>query len=243
LSFSLVGSLLASLALAAVHVFFPRLERAAADRLQWLVSLASGAAIGYVFLYLLPKIGDYTAAIVRKEESGWEFFQYRLYLYALLGMLLFYFIDRARVTNPRHTHWLTWLHGIGFSTYSGMLGYLLPNVPRQGYFPYGLVALAFGLHLMGIDHQLRHWHRESFDRYMRWLMGVSVILGWTLGVFTDVDKSELAVWSSVLAGGILINVMNEELPDHKEGRMSAFLGGIGLIIVLGIIVRSLPRID
>jgi hypothetical protein len=188
-------------------------------------------------------MGDYTAAIVGKEESGWEFFQYRLYLYALLGMLLFYFIDRARVTKPQHAHWLNWLHAIGFCVYGGMLGYLLPNVPRQGYFPYGLVALAFGLHLMGIDHQLRHRHREFFDRYMRWPLGISVIVGWALGVFTDVDKSELAVWSSVLAGGILINVMNQELPEHREGKMSAFLSGIGLIIVLAIIVRSLPRID
>jgi len=72
-------SALGLLAIVASQALYPRVEGWLHRwRRTWL-ALASGVAVGYVFLFLLPKIGDYTAAIIREEPGRWEFAQYRLY--------------------------------------------------------------------------------------------------------------------------------------------------------------------
>lgn len=237
----LLGSLAAVLLLVVVQVAFPRFDRAARGHRTWWISLASGIAIGYVFLYLLPKIGDYTAAIVRNEQAGWEFFQYRLYGYCLVGLLLYYCLDRVRVLSERWRTRAVVLHGLGFSLYCALIGYFLPNVPRAGFFPYGLVALVFAIHFLGVNHHLRHWHPQSYDRYLRWFMAISLIAGWIIGVTADVPKTVVSAWTAILAGAMMINVLNEELPSHREGKLIAFVAGIVCFTLVAMIVRSLPQ--
>jgi uncharacterized membrane protein YkvI len=135
LSWSTIGPLLAVLLIAAVHVLFPLIEKKLHHREQELVSLAGGIAVGYIFLFLLPKIGDYTAAIVRNEVDGWEVMHYRLYAIALLGMLTYYLSSRLNAPHDGRRHVALAIHVALFAFYNFTVGELLANIPREGYFP------------------------------------------------------------------------------------------------------------
>ena len=64
-----------------------------------------------------------------------------------------------------------------------------------------------------------------------------------------VHRSPIAATALVVAitafisDAILINVMAEELPDKDAGRMTPFLAGIGIFVLVAMAIRSIPRID
>ncbi|MCK5497656.1 MAG: hypothetical protein KAI77_00555 [Gammaproteobacteria bacterium] len=241
MSWNIIGPLLAVLLIAAGHVLFPLIEKKYHHREQEWVSLAGGIAIAYVFLILLPKIGDYTAAIVRNEVDGWEVMHYRLYAIALLGMLTYYLNNRLNLLHDGRHHLALAIHVALFAFYNFTVGDLLVNIPREGYFPYVLVGAVFALHMLGVDHQLRAVYQKGFDIWIRWVMAFSVLAGWTVGVLFRMETSTLAVLSAFLAGGIIVNVMTEELPQRGKGRTLFFIGGVVLVAVLVAIVRSITR--
>ena len=70
-------------------------------------------------------------------------------------------------------------------------------------------------------------------------MAFSVLAGWTVGVLFRMETSTLAVLSAFLPGGIIVNVMTEELPQRGKGRTLFFIGGVVLVAVLIAIVRSI----
>jgi hypothetical protein len=241
-SWSTIGPFLAVLLIAAVHVLYPFIEKKLHHREQELVSLAGGVAVGYVFLFMLPKIGDYTAAIVRNEVDGWEVMHYRLYAIALLGMLTYYLNSRLNVPRDGRRHMALAIHVALFALYNFTIGDLLANIPREGYFPYALVGAVFALHLLGVDHQLRAMYQQRFDTWIRWVIAFSVLTGWTVGVLFRMGPSTLAVLSAFLAGGILVNVMAEELPKRGKGCTRFFIGGVILFAVLISILQSTTRV-
>lgn len=231
-------SLASILIVAAVQAGYPWIERRSGAHLSVLTALAGGVAVGYVALYLLPKIGDYTAAIVDARPDGRELLHYRLYYFFLGGLIFYFFIDRAR---PAGRSLSASLHGIAFVGYSFLTGNVLATVPRPGYFPYLLASVALALHFIGICHQLRDWHRHSFDRYLRWLIAGATLAGWAVGAIGMVSKELLAIVVAFLGGGILVNVLREEWPNEDSGRAVPFLIGVGLFLILSVVVRNLGR--
>ena len=60
--------------------------------------------------------------------------------------------------------------------------------------------------------------------------------GWLLGWLTEVPPLALAAVTAFLAGGVILNVMKEELPEERQSRFSAFLlgaAGYGLLLLVG----------
>ena len=230
------ASLASVLMVAAVQAGYPWIERRSGAQLSLLTAVAGGVAVGYVALYLLPKIGDYTAAIIAARPDGRELLHYRLYYFFLGGLIFYFFIDQAR---PAGRALPALLHGVAFVGYSFLTGGVLATVPRAGYFPFLLAGLALSLHYIGICHQLRDWHHDSFDRYMRWLIAAATLAGWAVGATGLVSKELLAILVAFLGGGILVNVLREEWPRQDSRRVAPFLSGVGLFLVLTIIVRNL----
>lgn len=214
---------------------YPWVERRAGESLARITAVAGGIAVGYVALYLLPKIGDYTAALIANQPELPELLQYRLYLFFLAGLVFYFFVDRAGAAGRVLP---AWLHGGAFAVYSFATGYVLASVPRPGYFPYILAGGALGLHFIGICHQLRAWHTIAFDRCIRWLLGVAVLAGWAAGSLETFSKAVVATAVAFLGGGILVNVLREEWPEKGPGRTVPFLLGIGLFVLLVVIIRS-----
>ena len=94
---------------------------------------------------------------------------------------------------------------------------------------------------VAMDHQLRAWHGPAFDRALRWLLAAAVIGGWLGGVLMPISQDGLAAWSAVLAGAILINVFNEELPREQDAQMPAFLFGVALVVAVAVVFRTLSK--
>jgi hypothetical protein len=242
LTWSTIGPFVAVLLIAFAHAILPQVEKRLGHREPELVSLAGGIAIGYVFLYLLPKIGDYTAAIVVNEPGGLEAVHYRLYAIALLGMLVYYLNDHLNVPHDGRRHAATAIRVTMFALYNFSIGNLLVNVPRDGHVPYLVIGSILALHMLGVDHHLRALYRKWFDQWIRWVLALSVLAGWGVGLVVAIDVNVFAAISAFLAGAVIVNVMTEELPQRDTGRTRFFIGGVAIFAILMTLMRTSERV-
>ena len=60
----------------------------------------------------------------------------------------------------------------------------------------------------------------------------SVLLGWFVGTTIEISPATLARLFAVVAGGVVINSIKEELPSEKEGNFWAFLAGAAAYALL-----------
>jgi hypothetical protein len=122
--------------------------------------------------------------------------------------------------------WVFWLHMASYSIYNALIGYLLihreePDVRSLLFF-----ASAMGLHFLTNDYGLREHHNKMYDHIGRWILAGAVLIGWGIGRMTEIDDAALAVIFAFLGGGIILNVLKEELPDERESNFGAFASGV-----------------
>jgi hypothetical protein len=83
------------------------------------------------------------------------------------------------------------------------------------------------------DFGLLQRHRKQDDRFGRWLLAGAVLAGFGLGAATEVRRPVVAALLGFLAGGTILNVLKEELPEERASRFRAFvLGGPAYTAVL-----------
>lgn len=228
--------------LCSIHVFFPYIEQTLYKHKKIWVSLVGGISVGYVFMSLLPKLSDYTVYIANLESGRWEFMQYRIYFFALIGFVVYFAVDIwSGSENPRTLYWKQ-VQGVFFCIYNFFVGYILLQFSRTGFLPIFLVALVLCAHLMGIDHLLYTWHSIYFKKVLRWLMASSLIIGWLIGMTIILPKMFKVSAIAFISGAILINVMTEELPNKDKKRYLEFLAGVAFTVIVAFIVRSYPKI-
>jgi hypothetical protein len=223
---------LLALGLAVVHLFASKLRFLDVDpRSRWL-SMAGGAAVAYVFLHLFPELALAQESLERRGPLGNE-----IYLLAMVGLAAFYGLERAAKFS-RHERrkageedvpgpGVFWLHVVSFALYNALVGYLLlhrEDPTRRGLL---LFFLAMALHFLVNDYGLRKDHRGAYDRSGRWILSAAVLLGWGIGTQVAIGELALALLFAFLAGGIVLNVLKEELPAERESRFSAFVLGAG----------------
>ena len=78
------------------------------------------------------------------------------------------------------------------------------------------------------DHGLRELHKEAYLRRGRWILAAAVILGWVVALLTEIPEVTIAVLLAFLAGGVIMNMLKEELPEERESRFWAFALGAAL---------------
>jgi hypothetical protein len=225
------------LGLAAVHLFSGGLSFLdGIPRSRWL-SVAGGVSVAYVFVHLLPELAEnqeIIAETVGESFAFLAFFEDHVYLVALVGLAIFYGLERAAKESRRRQPGdaakvstgtgVFWVHMASFSVYNAVIGYLL--VHREG----GFEALVFffvamALHFVVNDRSLREHNRPLYHKMGRWLLAGAVVVGWTVGVFTEISEAALAILIGFLAGGVILNVLKEELPEERRSRFSAFALG------------------
>lgn len=253
----LIASFVAALALVVVHLFGPRL-RFLSDRprSRWL-SAAGGASVAYVFVQLMPEVAEAQAKLTESARgSVLEALDRHAYLLALLGLALFYGLERftlrsrargttspsdeRRPTRVKNTDEPTtpgaFAISIGsFAVYNVLLGYILARTERT---PLALVmyALAIGFHFLVNDFGLREHHKERYDHIGRFVLGVAIVGGVLLGVLAEVPEGWVRATLAFLAGGIVLNVLKEELPAERQSRFWAFAAGAGGYAVVLLLV-------
>lgn len=207
-------------------------------RSPWL-SAAGGISVAYVFLHVLPELGERQGAIEEAGGLGRAFLEHHVYIMALAGLGLFYGLERAaksardRDDGGSEGALVFWLHIASFSVYNALIGYLLLHRETPGLQSLLLYSFALTLHFVVNDYGLREDHKGAYDRIGRWILTAAIFVGWGIGLVSEIHEAALAVLFAFLAGGIVLNTLKEELPKERESRFWAFaLGGVAYATLL-----------
>jgi len=220
-----------ALVFALVHVLGPAMRfLQVTPRSVWL-SLAGGVSLSYVFVHLLPELAEHQERSLRAlDVEGGSLARSHVYVVALCGLVLFYGLERLvrRAKRPGRgsvPSGLFWINLGSYATYSALVGYLL--VHREDPSPVGLAiyAVALGLHFIVNDQGLRHDHGRQYDRVGRWILAAAPLVGWAAGRSTELSATAVASLFAFLAGGIVLNVLKEELPEDRESKFWALATG------------------
>lgn len=203
-------------------------------RSGWL-SAAGGTALAYVFVHLLPELAEIQAAV---DESGFlAGLERHAYLVALIGVATFYVLEQlARRSRGRSSNGPTagtppgagtrtvgWVHLGSYALYNAMIGYVLVERHHAADASLWLFTLAIGVHFVVNDQGLRDHHGALYHRVGRWFVSVAVLAGWALGQLVDLGEAALGLPLAFVAGGIVLNVLKEELPGARDSRLLPFL--------------------
>ncbi len=232
-----VVSLLAVVGLAIVHLFSNRLRFLdVTPRSVWL-SIFGGISVAYVFVHLLPELaeGQETIAEAVGEGEGLAYLESHIYLVALVGLAVFYGLERAAASSRRRKRdagkedssspGVFWLHVSSFAVYNALIGYLFLHRLATGLQDLLLFFVAMALHFAVNDHGLREHHKDAYLRIGRWVLAAAVVMGWVVGLLTEIPEVAIAVLTAFLAGGVVLNVLKEELPEERESSFWAFALG------------------
>lgn len=235
-------SFMVALVLCAVYIVAGRLTVLEMQFPRRWLSLAAGVSVAYVFVDILPELGERHRGFVEAAGQGLLFAEQRIYIAALLGFLFFYSLEHLVVasrvqdapqdgTETNRAAFL--LHICGYALYSWLIGYLLMNRAIRGWLSLGLYAAAMALHFAVVGNALVREHGHAFRRRGRWLLAASVLAGWATSVMAPVAEVAISRLFAFVAGGVVMTSMNEELPREREGRFWWFvLGSTGYAIVL-----------
>jgi hypothetical protein len=231
----ITGFLAAGLAL--IHLFAGRLRfLGSTPRSRWL-STSSGVSVAYVFVHVLPDLSEAQETIRRSVSTELSFLEHHVYLVALLGLAVFYGLERVATVSRQQNQEagngdvtsaeVFWLHMAFFAIYNALIGYLLLHREVPGLTSLLFFAIAMALHFIVNDYGLRKHHKKMYDQTGRWILAAAIITGWVIGSGTELSKAAIAVLFAFLAGGIVLNVLKEELPEERESRFWSFALGAG----------------
>ncbi|PZD97373.1 hypothetical protein DNH61_03230 [Paenibacillus sambharensis] len=205
---------------------------------SWVLSLSGGIAVSYVFIHILPELSHHEAVLKRSSVHWLEFVEKDAYLAGMTGLVLYYglqrFVRGSRKGSPNYREArIFWIHTGSFAVYNGLIGYLLVDRFQSGDLMNLLLYFAaMGMHFLVNDHALHEHHRDKYNKYGRWLLALSVLIGWGCGIAFDIPDYALSLLFAFLSGAILVNVMKEELPHQKQSSVWAFFLGALVYTVL-----------
>ena len=209
---------------AAVHVIGPRLWPWLDAREAQAGSFGGGMAVAYAFLHLLPEL-----------DEGHEILGDSIHLVVLLGLVLFYGLERQLVLRHRArpaeepSTFVFSLHLAFGCVYNWLLVYSTPTDLREHGGRALIGAVAIVVHLIFRDRALAEIAPRSYVRWGRFVLALAPLAGWATDlVFVQTDPVIVDVLTALLAGAILQAVFKDEIPAHHESRFGWFLVGIAL---------------
>lgn len=235
----LLPSFAAALLFAAIHLAGRHLDfLAGVPRSIWL-SAAGGVSVAYVFVHILPELAAHQREVLERIEGHAlaTMIESHVYVGALAGLMVFYGLDhmvRRSARDPGdHSPGVFWTHLGAFAVYNLLIGYLLVHREDGSLSGLALFAFALGLHFVVNDQALREHHGALYRRRGKWPLASAPLLGWGIGVATQVGPLLVSALFALLAGAVVLNVLKEELPEDRESRFSAFaLGAAGYAALL-----------
>jgi len=233
-------TLAAALVLASVYLFGHKL-RATSHHRRW-VSVAAGVSVAWVFIDLLPEISENQANFSTGPHRAMALFpEQAVYLAAMFGFMVFYafeYIVNASDENREPSTVYFACRIIAFATYSGLIAYLLIHNTWKDAPTLVMYTLAMSFHFLLVDHSLFSEHYGSYESRLRWVLALSVLAGWFVGILTSIPEQWMARIVGFVSGGVLMNTVVVELPEGRGGRLWPFAIATAvysavLIMVLG----------
>jgi hypothetical protein len=180
-----------------------------------------------------------------------RFAERHVYLVALAGLAIFYGLDKlakrsrgqraegegddddgrsgrdpdtpeAAATSPG----VFWVHMASFALYNLLIGYLLVRGERRSEATLLFFTVAMGLHFVVTDFGLAEDHKTPYHRIGRWVLVAALGAGVAVGYAAALPTASIAVLVAFLAGGVILNVLKEEVPSERRSRFWAFAAGM-----------------
>ncbi len=186
-----------------------------------------------------------------RGAAGLRMAERHVYVVALAGLALFYGLERMANRSREGTdtavrdirgagdegsdhgapHEATsvgvfWVHMVFFSLYNALVGYLLVWGEHETTALLALFTTAFALHFVVTDFGLYVHHRARYHNIGRWVLVAAVFIGFGAAIATRLPEEALAVLLAFLAGGVILNVLKEEVPNERQSRFWAFAAGL-----------------
>ncbi|AHM58346.1 hypothetical protein D770_00350 [Flammeovirgaceae bacterium 311] len=231
---------ISALLLAFVHLFAEALKFSSIPRSKWL-SFAGGVSVTYIFVHLLPELAEGQEVLQARAEN---FLKHHVYLIALLGLALFYGLEKTAKQSPESAREgsgdemadddlnVFWLHIASFAVYNAIIGYLLVHREADSWHSLLWFVIAMAFHFVVNDYGLMEHYRNAYRRKGRWILTLAILGGWLTGVFTVISELWIHGLYAFIAGGIIMNVLKEELPQERKSNFWAFGAGILIYSVM-----------
>ncbi|MDJ0713542.1 MAG: hypothetical protein QNJ54_04905 [Prochloraceae cyanobacterium] len=225
-----------TIALALLHIFIGKLNwiEKILPKSRWL-SLAAGVSLAYVFLEVLPELNKAQTEIEHYGGAVVQYLEKHIYILALVGLTVFYGLEilvqkSCRLNREAGREDCTsmnvfWIHIGSFAIYNILIGDLLNNTEKNGLVNAILLCIALALHFLINDHSLRIHHKRSYDKIGRWILAGALVLGWIMAEAVYLNEAFIAILWGLVAGGIILNVLKEELPESKQSCFWSFTFG------------------
>lgn len=225
-----------------IHLFSKNMKFLTVVPRSRFLSVAGGISVAYVFLHLLPELGSYQEELQgATANEGLVLLEDHIYLIAMIGLVIFYGLEQLVKSSKRNNKeadhrkasaGVFWVHIGSFTLYNAVIGYLLIREEFSGHWGMFFFFIAMGVHFITNDKGLRAAHKEDYDRYGRWLLAAAILGGWAIGTLTEVNEYLISFLVALLAGGVVLNVMKEELPEERESSFGAFCIGLAVYSAL-----------
>lgn len=224
------------LILAFLHLSAGKISLPLVSQSRWL-SASSGVAITFVFLELLPNLNESKSVLDRAQLPFTSLLTNYVYLLALMGLITFYGLEllamRSRHINQMNhgnditSPFIFWIHIGSYSIYNALFSYLLNHTARA--IDCLLLFGAIAFHYLGNDHKLRLHHKRLYDKVGRWVLAGAILSGWLLSQWITQETTtllEIELLRAFLAGGVILNVLSNEIP-RDDRCFGSFLAGTG----------------
>lgn len=211
----------------AIHIFYDRLHKLLYKEERIAISFGGGMAIAYTFLHLLPEL-----------EKGEEHIGSFAHFIALMGFLLFYGLQRfawkvSKNEDSKSSNLLLYIE-LGFSCfYNFLLIYAIPELFEQNLIFVFLYVVAMGFHLLHTDYSLEEKYHHQFKSWGRYILLATVVFALLIDIFIGSANELVAdLLVALLAGSLLFNVFQEELPEPEHTSFVWFIAGVGVYSIL-----------
>ena len=220
---------LVALVFAICHAISPAAFRRVEAVRETVGSFSGGLAAAYVFLHLVPEIGE-----------GGELLGPRIYFVLLVGLAGFYVLEvlvhRRRQRSAASGDAV--VQYAAAALYSSLLVFTLGQQLPETAALTAVFAATMGLHLLTADFGYLESLGEDFARRGRWILVGAVGVGFLLSLVRDPHEEVTDIVTALLAGFIVFNVFRKELPDFAEARLLPFLGGMGSFLVAHLLLTA-----
>ena len=191
-------------------------------RLRWF-SLSGGLAVSYLFVYVLPSLHREQQQL---QEYGNTFtMETELYFIGLLGLLLFYGVEKAvdyaseKGTADRLAFF--WLQTAFFTIYNMLIAYTVVASLVEGIQAL-FYGVAIGLHFIAVAHDLWRKSPIRYNKVGRYVLASGICIGWVIGVTTTLSSVTQSFIFAFISGAMILNVLKNELPKERDAHFPTF---------------------
>ena len=201
-----------------------------------LTSFASGAALAYVFLHMLPELVEGNAAIgavLQHTVTLTPLVDLAIFIIALIGFNFYFGLEIiAQKTHSNAPKVITVyrLHLLMYGIYNFLITYTMPLRVQTGVVYAGIFSIVMGLHFILTDRHFNLHFSRQFNHGGRFFLLAALLLGWGVTAMTNpINVFIVSLMIAFLSGSILYNVFHRELPNGKDSSFISFTLGIVII--------------